>query len=267
MATITGDSRILLISPTAPHRPAPTFRPLPKSLINLSHLSHLYCQNLWLVAGCRGYAEYRITCFSNLEIYTTRDIIYFSTLTSVRIITKVYPFQSDSYKAVLPRSVAANFNDWHKYLALHLPLFASIATFDSTGRHTRNILEVSSITRRPQLKIWPPMLPCELALWDFKKRCLFFLTARINAGLCTSQYNIRQLVGHLLPSSITVLISYGSIALVWLCPHMDPRGTILLDETIHSLDTAVYPVSVRFGGQYIIHLSNSGQAPNIEGAF
>ena len=48
---------------------------------------------------------------------------------------------------------------------------------------------------------------------------------------------------------------------------MDSRGTILLDETIHDLDSVVCPVSVWYGGQYIVHLSNSGQDPNIEGTF
>ena len=94
----------------------------------------------------------------------------------------------------------------------------------------------------------------------------FFLTVRIDAGSCTSPSNIRQLVG-ILPSSISILIGIGSIALVWLCPNMVPRGTIRLDETIQALDSALCPVSVWYGSQYIIHLSNSGQAPNNEGTF
>ena len=48
---------------------------------------------------------------------------------------------------------------------------------------------------------------------------------------------------------------------------MDPRGAILLDETIQALDAAVCPVSIWYGGQYIVHLGNSGQTPNNEGAF
>ena len=46
---------------------------------------------------------------------------------------------------------------------------------------------------------------------------------------------------------------------------MDPRSAILLDETIHALDCAVRPVSVWYGGQYIVYLGTCGQAPNNEG--
>jgi len=48
---------------------------------------------------------------------------------------------------------------------------------------------------------------------------------------------------------------------------MDPRSAILLDETIHAFDAAVCPVSVWYGGQYIVHLGNSEQTPDNEGTF
>ena len=48
---------------------------------------------------------------------------------------------------------------------------------------------------------------------------------------------------------------------------MDPRGAILLDETIQAFNAAVCPVSIWYGGQYIVHLGNSEQIPNNEGTF
>jgi len=67
--------------------------------------------------------------------------------------------------------------------------------------------------------------------------------------------------------TVTVVISFRSAVVVWLCCDMDPRGAILLDKTIHSLDCTVCPVSVWYGGQCVVHLSTCGQAPNNEGMF
>jgi len=48
---------------------------------------------------------------------------------------------------------------------------------------------------------------------------------------------------------------------------MDPQSAILLEEMIYAFDPAVCPVSVWYGGQYIVHLGNSRQTPNNEGKF
>ena len=111
------------------------------------------------------------------------------------------------------------------------------------------------------------MLVCKLDILDFTKRYAVFSNSSNRCRITHFSIQYSTIGG--LPSSITqaVLIGFNSIALVWLYPHMDPWGTILLDETIHALDSAICPVSAWYGSQYIIHLSNSGQAPNNEGAF
>jgi len=65
---------------------------------------------------------------------------------------------------------------------------------------------------------------------------------------------------------MTVLIPSHSAAMVRLRSHMDPRSAILLDETIHTIDCPVHHMSVRHGGERVIHLSYRKQAPNNEGA-
>ena len=60
------------------------------------------------------------------------------------------------------------------------------------------------------------MLACKLDPKPFKKRYISFsLTVRINAASCTSPFNIRQLVGLVLSSSVTVLIDMVLAALLW----------------------------------------------------
>ena len=44
---------------------------------------------------------------------------------------------------------------------------------------------------------------------------------------------------------------------------MDPRSAILLEEMIYAFDPAVCPVSVWYGGQYIVHLGNSRQTMRV----
>ena len=110
--------------------------------------------------------------------------------------------------------------------------------------------------------------PAVMLVLSSRNAMPFFLTGRIDAGSCVSLFNIRRLVGYRLPfTAMYVLITSYSAAMVRLCSHMDPRGAILLDEAIHTLNRAVRPVSVWSGGQCFVHGSTGGQAPKNKGTF
>jgi hypothetical protein len=55
--------------------------------------------------------------------------------------------------------------------------------------------------------------------------------------------------------------------MVRLCPHMDPRSEILLEETIHAIDCDVHPVPVWHGIECVVCISTGAEATNNEGKF
>jgi hypothetical protein len=48
--------------------------------------------------------------------------------------------------------------------------------------------------------------------------------------------------------------------------HMDPRGEILLEETIHSRLPCTFCADT-VGGRYVVYIGTGEEAPNNEGTF